>query len=54
MLYSVYNIKQKVFTLSYLLTMPDGTLLSFLFGEEGVGRGPASLLAVSVIQSRSS
>ena len=28
---------QKVFALPYLLTTPDGTLLSFLFGEEGGG-----------------
>ena len=32
-----YSIKQKVFTLPYLWTMPNGTLLSFFFGEEGGG-----------------
>ena len=31
----MYNVKQKAFTLPYLLTMPDGTLPSFLIGEEG-------------------
>ena len=34
----MYNNKQKVFALSYLLTTPDGVLLSFLFGKrEGGG-----------------
>ena len=42
-----YNIKQKVFALPYLLTTSDGTLLSFLFGEEG--GGGASLSKIEIL-----